>query len=145
VPRAQFGRGEAEAVDRARREVLDEHVGARDHRRERVAGGVLAQVEADRFLAPVQPDEIGALALDQMVVAAGEVAFRPLDLDDPRAGFRQPRRQIGRGHGLLDRHDHNTLEIPALHRDVLRREPCDFVQGSTRIAIVSNNTFIHPP
>ena len=38
------------------------------------------------LLAAVEPDEIARQARGGLVVAAGEVAFRPLDLDDPRAG-----------------------------------------------------------
>ena len=54
--------------------------------------GRLLQVEAGRLLAPVEPDEIGALAVDVGVIAPGEVALGPLDLDDPRACVRQAAR-----------------------------------------------------
>ena len=47
------------------------------------------QVENDGLLAPVQPDEIARLPFGGVVVAAREIALRPLDLDHPRS--RHPR------------------------------------------------------
>jgi len=44
-------------------------------------------IENDGFLAAVEPYEIAALAVGGPVVAAREIAFRPLDLDDPGAGI----------------------------------------------------------
>ena len=46
---------------------------------------VLDAIEDDGLLAAIEPDEIGALAVHQTVIAAREVAFRPLDLDHARA------------------------------------------------------------
>ena len=52
---------------------------------QRPVGGVL-EVELDAFLAAVEPDEVGGLAVYGRVVAAGEVACAgPLDLDHARA------------------------------------------------------------
>ena len=50
----------------------------------------LREIEHDRFLAAVEPDEIRALAVHDVIVVAREIALRPLDLDDARAGVGQP-------------------------------------------------------
>ena len=55
----------------------------------------------EAFLAAIEPDEIARRAMHGGVVAAREIAFRPLDLDDPRAGIGQTRRAIRRGNRLL--------------------------------------------
>ena len=46
---------------------------------------VVLEVEDERFLAAVEPHEIGALAVHVSVVAAGEIALRAFDLDDAGA------------------------------------------------------------
>ncbi len=81
---------EAELADRAGLEVLDEHVGLREQFFQQRLVGVLRQIENDRFLAAIEPDEIGALALGKGIIAAREIALRPLDLDDARTGIAQP-------------------------------------------------------
>ena len=70
----------------------------------------LVEIEHQRFLAAVEPDEIGALALRQRVVAAREIALRPLDLDDARAGVGEPARAHRRGDGLFERDDEEAFE-----------------------------------
>ena len=108
---AQFRHVEAQPRDDARGEVLDEHVGLADQHRQALPVGRVLQVQPDRFLAPVQPHEIGALAMDETVVTAGEIALRPLDLQDPRPGIGQPSRHVGRGDRLLDGDDQDAGEI----------------------------------
>ena len=44
------------------------------------------QIEHDRALAVVQPDEVGTLAGNRRVVVTGKVALRTLDLDHFRSG-----------------------------------------------------------
>src|SRR6516162_2504281 len=51
-------------------EILHEHVGLREHRLEQRLVGGLAEVEHGRFLAAIEPDEIGALAVRDLVVVA---------------------------------------------------------------------------
>ena len=64
------------------------------------------EIERQRFLRPVDPDEVTGQALDRAVVAAREVAAaRPLDLDDPRAEIGELAAGKRRGHRLLDRDD----------------------------------------
>ena len=68
------------------------------------------EVEGEGLLAAVQPDEVARLAVHVPVVAAGEVALGPLDLDDASAGIRQPGGAIGSGHRLLDTHHQQTVQ-----------------------------------
>ena len=53
---------EAELGGRAGLEVLHEHVGPGEHRRQHGLVVVAGEIEHQRFLAAVEPDEIGALA-----------------------------------------------------------------------------------
>ena len=101
----QFCDGEAELADRAGFKVLHEHVGAREHGGQQRLVLALAEIEHDRFLAAVEPDEIAALAVHEIVVTAREIALRPLDLDDARAGIGEPARAHRRGDRLFERHD----------------------------------------
>ena len=102
---AQFRDRKAELGDRAGLQVLHEHVGLREQRREQRAVLALAEIEHDRFLAAIEPDEIRALAMHMIVVMAREVALRPLDLDHARAGIGEPAGRLRRRHRLFER-DH---------------------------------------
>ena len=94
------------------RQVLHEDVGAGDDAvQQGVVAGIL-DVEDDRFLAAVEPDEPGALAIHHMVVKPREVALRPLDLDDARARIGEPAGGEGRGDGLFDRDHQEAGERP---------------------------------
>ena len=115
---------EAELGGRAGLEVLHEHVGPGEHRREHGLVVIAGEIEHQRFLAAVEPDEIRALAgtngirrvharsfesklarFRQLVVAAGEVALGPLDLDHARAGIGEAAGAHRRRHRLLERND----------------------------------------
>jgi hypothetical protein len=97
--------GEAELGHRAGLEVLDEHVGLGQHGFEQRLVFRLGQIHHHGFLAAVEPDEIGALALRQRVIAAREIALRPLDLDDARPRVGEAARAHRRGDGLFERDD----------------------------------------
>ena len=43
--------------------------------------------------------------MHEIVIAAREIAFRPLDLDDARAGISEPARAHRRGDRLFERDD----------------------------------------
>ncbi len=104
---AQFRRIEAGAGGGARREVLHEDVGARQDAAQKRRVGRVLDIENERFLAAVEPQEIGAPAMRDVVVAAGEVALLALDLDDPRAGIGEARGAERRGDRLFERdHQH---------------------------------------
>ena len=119
---------EAELGGRAGLEVLHEHVGLGEHRRQHGLVVIARKIEHQRFLAAVEPDEIGALAVTlggiraftpvllrnklprsrQLVVAAGEVALGPLDLDHARAGIGEAAGAHRRRHRLLERNNEKT-------------------------------------
>lgn len=80
-------RRKAESVYRAGGKILDENIGFSDQLLQEGLVILLPEIKAERFLAPVQPDEIGTLALNEMIIFAGEIPFRPLHLDHPRSGF----------------------------------------------------------
>ena len=132
---AQCIEREAELADRAGLEVLHEHVGLGEERRQHGLVVIAREIEHQQFLAAVEPDEVGALAitfgiraftpvflqsiraftpvflrnkiawLRQLVVAAGEVALGPLDLDHARAGIGEAAGAHRRRHRLLERDD----------------------------------------
>jgi hypothetical protein len=59
---AQLIEGKAELGDGAGLEVLHEHVGLGEHGREHSLVAVAREIEHQRLLAAIEPDEIGALA-----------------------------------------------------------------------------------
>ena len=85
---AQTLEWEAELGERTRFQVLHEHVGFREHGFEQRLVIGPGEIEHHRLFAAIEPDEIGALAMHQSVIAAGEVALRPLHLDHARARIR---------------------------------------------------------
>ena len=107
---AQPGNGEAELCERPGLEILHEHVGALEHGLEQGLVLLLREIEDDRFLAAVEPDEIAAFAAGDGVVGAGEIAFGTLDLDHARAGVGEPAGAHRRRDRLLDRDDEKALQ-----------------------------------
>ena len=97
--------GKAELGERAGLEVLDQHVGLGEQRLEQALVVGLGEIGNDRFLAAVEPDVVRALALDDVVVVAGEVALGPLELDHARAGIGEPPGGHRRGDGLVEGDD----------------------------------------
>ena len=69
-----------------------------------------AEIEHHRFLAAIEPDEIGALAVDMVVVMAREIAFRALDLDHARARVGEPAGRLRRRHRLFERNHEDAGE-----------------------------------
>jgi hypothetical protein len=107
---AQLRRVEAGAGGGARDEVLDEDVGARYQAAQQCLVTVGLEIERDRLLAAVEPDEIGALAMDGGIVGAGEIALGPLDLDDTGPGIGQPAGTERRRDRLFDADDEDAVE-----------------------------------
>ena len=70
----------------------------------------LLDVDNDRFLAAVEPDEIGALAFHGMVVVAREVALGALELDHAGAEIGEARGAEGRRDRLFQRDDQLALQ-----------------------------------
>jgi len=114
IARAQFGRAEAEPAGGTRCEVLDEDIGLRQHGLDHGAVIRLLEIDAAGFLAAVEPDEIGGQAFRIVVIAAGEIAFSALQLDDARAGIGELAGRGRHGHRLLQRHHQNSFE--RIHR-----------------------------
>ena len=85
----------------ARGEVLDEHVGAGQDAVQQRRIVLVLDVRDQALLAAVQPDEVAGQTLGRRVVAACEIAFRALDLDDAGAGVGQAGTAIGRGDRLF--------------------------------------------
>ena len=82
----------------------------------------LLEIEGERLLAPVEPDEIGREALDRGVVGAGEVApAGPLDLDDFGAEIGQMPGAERSGNGLFEREHANSGQWRRGHGGSLRR------------------------
>src|SRR6185295_11887123 len=107
---AQAGHCKAKLRNRAGLEVLYEYVGVRQHRFEQCPVFSFAEVEHDRLLAAIEPDKIGALTVNDVIVVAREIAFRPLDLDHARAGIGETARALRRRDSLLDRNDKKAIE-----------------------------------
>ena len=114
VPLGQVGRGEAEAAERARRQVADQHVGPAEQAGEHLGVGRFGQVELHRLLAVVQPDEVGGEAAHRAVVVPGGVPHPGvLHLDHPGAEVGEvARAQRGRDR-LLERQHGDACERAA--------------------------------
>jgi hypothetical protein len=80
-------RAETKFREGARLEVLDQDIGIRQKVSQSIAAGRTRKIEHHRALAAVEPDEVAALAMNHIVVAAREIALRPLDLEHGRSGI----------------------------------------------------------
>ncbi len=109
--RAHRFRTEAEAIQRAGREVLHEDIRFRHERFERIAAKLALHIERDALLRAIGPDEMARKPARAGVVGPREIAaIGPLDLDDPRAVIREHARAIGCGDRLFERDDQQTVE-----------------------------------
>jgi hypothetical protein len=118
VALAQSHSTQAQPRRGARRQVLQEDVGAHQHALDqRHLVGVL-EVERDRLLAAVDPHPVRRFAVHRAVVAAGEVAFGALDLDHPRAGVGQPAAAVRRDLRLFECDDEHAAQRTGRQRRV---------------------------
>jgi hypothetical protein len=118
VALAQSRSTQAQPRRGARRQVLQEDVGAHQHALDqRHLVGVL-EVERDRLLAAVDPHPVRRFAVHRAVVAAGEVAFGALDLDHPRAGVGQPAAAVRRDLRLFECDDEHAAQRTGRQRRV---------------------------
>ena len=107
----EFVGAESQPLGSAGREVLQEDVGLVDQASDDVAALLALEVDGQRFLAAVEPHEVRAGAMDDMVVATREIAaVDALDLDDacPEIGEVTGGKRCG--DRLLDRDDRHPLE-----------------------------------
>ena len=107
---AKCGAAEPEPLGGAGRQILNEDIGRGDHRLHQGQIRRLLQIDAAGFLAAVDPDVIARLPQDIIVKAAGEIAFRSLELDDPGAGIGQPAGRHRSCNRLLESDDGNTFQ-----------------------------------
>ena len=97
---------EPQLGQRARQQVLNEHIRVFQHPEQDFTVFVGFNVQGDRFFASVQPCEIGAFTVGGGIVGAGEIACAlAFDLDHARAGVGQPRGAKRRSDCLFQRND----------------------------------------
>ena len=107
---------EAEPLEHAGAEVLDEDVGPVDEREQHVLVGRVLEVEGDRLLVAVGRQEVRRLAPSLLAdegrsPAAGVVpAARRLDLDDPGALVGEHHRRVRPGEGAGEVDDEDVRE-----------------------------------
>jgi hypothetical protein len=90
---------------------VQEDVGARDQARQHIGRLRTLEIERERFLRPVDPDEVTGLTLDRTVVTAGKVTdARSLDLDDTCTEIGELPAGKRRRNCLLDRDDEQALK-----------------------------------
>lgn len=105
-----FG-AEPEPLSRARGEILDEDIGAAHQSRNGRPAVVALQIERNRLLRSVEPDEVARKPTDGFVVTAGEITDAgTLDLDHSRSEISQLARREWRGDGLLEGDDDESVE-----------------------------------
>ena len=108
---------ESHAGGRARPEIVDEHVGRLQKLVHDGQPVWVLEIDGQRLLAAVEPEEIARFASDGVVVAAGEVAARgPFDFHDTCAEVSELSGRVRRGHGLLEAHDADARERLLLRR-----------------------------
>ena len=102
---------EAETAHRTRRKVVDVDIGARHQAPKHVERLGPLEIERERLLRPVRPDEVTGQPLHGVVVGARKIADAwPLDLDHARTEVGQLPTGKGRRNGLLDGDDNETVE-----------------------------------
>src|SRR3546814_376844 len=134
MPRAEHLRTEAGTHIRTGRQILDEHVGRGDDPAEKRSVGSVLDVKRDRLLAPVEPGEIGAFAMYDIIIASREIALGTLDLYDPGTRIGETRGAKRRGDGLFKRDDRDSGKWPHHQKDLGR--PSTWVATWLRIKFV---------
>src|SRR5215208_7997924 len=110
---------EAESCGCTRGEILDEDVGPSHEAMQDLFGLVLPQIQGQRLLGAVEPDEVAGHAHDRFVVTPGEVPYAgTLDLYNSRAEIGELAGGEGGGDRLLQGDDGHTFEgeVRATHR-----------------------------
>src|SRR5882672_4885861 len=106
MARAQVRRRRPETVRCAGGKILYEDVRALEQLREHAGASRLLDVERQRLLGSIQPDEVTRQSLDRRVVTAREIAaVGPLDLDHARAEIGELPRRERRGDRLFERYN----------------------------------------
>ena len=106
---------------RAGRQVLDEYIGLRKHAPQQGPIVLRFEIKAGRFLAAIDPDEVGARALDEIVISPREITFRTLHLDHACPGISQLARCVGSSDSMLHRDNKDVGKVA--HRPLNRFHP----------------------
>ena len=105
---------ESEAACRARREVLDEHIGLAQQAFEHPGGVRMLEIESEALLGAVQPDEMRGLPQHGLIVMPGKVPGAwSFDLDDACTQISQLARGKGSCYGLLQRNNRHAMQRQA--------------------------------
>ena len=106
ITRPEMAGTRPETIRRARGKILDEDVRAIEQPRQDLRAFRSFEIQRQRFLRAIQPDEIARHPSDGRVVAASEVAaIGPLDFDDAGAQVGKVTRRQWRRDSLLERDD----------------------------------------
>lgn len=100
-------------------EILHEDVRLGDQFFQDAEAVVGFKIQDNAFLAAVEPDEVAGHPARFVVVAAGEVAGVPLDLDDPGAEVRELPGGERSGNGLLQGNNGDAFEGQLSHSKIL--------------------------
>jgi hypothetical protein len=123
--------GEAHAVERAGREVLDQHVAMPDQRLEHRLALRMLRIEGDRALVVVQHREVEAVHVRQIPkLTPRDVADpRPFHLDDVGA---EPRQQLRASRSRLHMREVEDLHaVQSLPHRTPPKERCAFLASAT--------------
>jgi len=108
---AQLRSPQPQPLRRPRREILDEHVGLGDQFGQNVLRLGMFDIQRQAVLGAVQPDEIGRLTFDGLVIVARKIAdLGPFDLDHPRTEVSELAGAERRGNGLFEGDDGDALQ-----------------------------------
>ena len=109
IGRREIAVGQPELRWQIAAQIIEQRIRARRQPVQHLARRRLLQIEGQRLLGSIQPDEVTRESVDGRVVPAREVAaIRPFDLDHARAEVRElPRRE--RRRDRLQRHRPNSL------------------------------------
>src|SRR4029078_630257 len=132
VARSQLCGAEAKPVSGARRQVLHEHIRAREQPGENLGCVAVLHIEREAFLGAVDPHEMRSEPVyGVVVVARGITGVRTLDPDHASAKLGELAGAERPGDDLLERDDRDPLER-ALHENVTVRPG----SGSPRSEVV---------
>ena len=145
MPRGHDVVAQAEAIDRARLEVLGEHVEVRDEAQDELAAGIAPKVDADAPLSEVAPEEGrpdgAALGVGdrRRRGAPGFTVHRMLDLHDVGAEAGEHLRRERHRRHLLEREHSYTVERLAV---LLCLAVPDITQAQRILALAAGGRFL---
>src|SRR5262249_4583883 len=134
VARAERCGRKTEPLARAGAEILDEHVGAREQPIQDRPRLRMLQIERQRLLRSIQPDEVARQPLHPPVVRPGEAgAAGTLVLDRACAEVGELPRSERSGDRLFDRDDGDVVEGTRHQYDLGRPSTCSLMYARMRL------------